>query len=95
MQLNYNQESIDLSDKIKRITFRKGSGKTKVIDEAKIEDRKHKVKKCRKKEGKVKSNAPKSDKEKEKWLKVEIRSDKKEEECESKIIINRGSLIFH
>ena len=62
--------------------LKKGSGKKKVTDEVMSEETKREVRKHRKKEGQVKSNAPTADKELGKWLKDEMRSDKKEEERE-------------
>ena len=57
--------------------LKKGSGKTKVTDEGRSEEIKHEVRKHRKKEGRVKSNAPKADNEWDKWLEDEMRSEKK------------------
>ena len=48
------------------------------------EQRKHEVRKYRKKEGRVKPNAPKDNKELDKWLEDEMRSEQKEEEREWK-----------
>ena len=61
--------------------LKKGSGKKKVTDEVMSEETKREVRKHRKKEGQVKSNAPKADKAWDEWLEEEIRSGEKDEEC--------------
>ena len=43
-------------------------------DEVRSEERKYGFRKCKEKEGRVKSNAPKADKELDKWLEDELRS---------------------
>ena len=96
MKLNYDQALIDLNNKRnENFTLKKGSRKTKVIDEARSEERKYEFRKHRKKEGWVKSNEPKADKELDKWLEDEIRSGKKDEERERKMNRNGRRLILH
>ena len=78
MEINCVQALIDLNNKRNDISmFKKGSGNEKMKDEARSEKRKYEFRKHKEKEGQVKSNAPKADKELDKWLEDELRSLKK------------------
>ena len=86
---------IGLNNKRNDFLLKKCSGKTKVIDESKSEERKYEFVKHRKKEGRVKSNTQKADKELDKWLEDEVRSEKKDEESERKMNGHGRRLILH
>ena len=78
MRIDCNQALVDLSnEKEDNFTLKKGSGKNKVKDEARSEERKHESRKHRKKEGREKSNAPRSGKILDKWLDDETKNMKK------------------
>ena len=96
IKLNHNQALTQLKNKSNNILMlKKGSGKNEVMNEARSEERKYEVWKHRKKEGRVMSNAQKADKELGKWLEEEMKSEKKEEECERKFKTNGSRLTLN